>query len=80
VRFRLSELLEDKGWTAYRLARAVEDAGGDLTTRAAYRLARPGAAVRRVDLDVLNVLCEVLETTPGELLEYTPSKRKRGRG
>ena len=30
-----------------------------------YRLARPGAAVRRVDLDVLDVLCEVLGTAPG---------------
>jgi DNA-binding Xre family transcriptional regulator len=80
VRFRLAEVLEDRGWTAYRLAREVEDAGGDLTMRAAYRLARPGAAVRRLDLDVLDVLCRVLETTPGDLLEYTPAKAKRGRG
>jgi DNA-binding Xre family transcriptional regulator len=58
----------------------VEAAGGELTMRAAYRLARPGAAVRRVDLDVLDVLCEVLGTTPGELLEYTPGKPKRKRG
>ena len=74
VRFRLAELLEERGWTAYRLARAITEAGGDLTTRAAYRLARPGTAVRRVDLDVLDVLCRVLRTTPGELLEYTPDK------
>ena len=79
VRFRLAELLEERGWTAYKLAKEVEESGGDLTMRAAYRLARPGAAVRRVDLDVLDVLCQVLKTTPGELLEYTPG-RKRGRG
>lgn len=80
VRFRLSEVLEERGWTAYRLAKEVEDAGGALTMRAAYRLARPGVAVRRVDLDVLDVLCQVLVTTPGELLEYIPPKGKRGRG
>lgn len=80
MRFRLAEVLEERGWTAYRLAKEVEEGGGDLTMRAAYRLARPGAAVRRVDLDVLDVLCRVLKTTPGELLEYSADKPKRKRG
>ena len=77
VRFRLTDVLKARKITAYQFAKDVEAAGGELTTRAAYRLARPGFAVRRVDLETLDVLCRVLDVTPGELLEYRPGRRSQ---
>ncbi len=74
VRFRLAEILEKRGWTAYRLAQEA-----DLTVPAAYRLADPSHRVQRLDMTTLDTLCRVLGVQPGELLEYTPD-RKRGRG
>lgn len=73
IRFRLKELLEERGWTAYRLA---QESG--LTVPAAYRLASADSTLRRLDLDTLDVLCRVLDVTPGELLEYRP-RAKKGR-
>ena len=78
--FRLAEILEERSWTAYRLGTAIAAEGGDASMRAIYRLARPGAAVRRVDLDTMDLLCRVLDVTPGDLLRYTPGKpRRRGK-
>lgn len=80
VVFRLAEILQERGWTAYRLGSEVAAEGGEASMRAMYRLARPGAAVRRVDLDTMDLLCRVLDVTPGELLHYSPGKpRRRGR-
>jgi DNA-binding Xre family transcriptional regulator len=76
VRLRLSDVLEEKGWTAWRLAK---ETGGALTVRGAYRLADPEHQHRRLDLGTLSVLCRALGMTPGELLEYVPDKRVRGK-
>ena len=81
VQFRLAEVLEAKGWTAYRLSAAVRELGGELSMRAVYRMARPGNAVRRVDLDTLDLLCRALDVTPADLFTYRPSgRRPRGPG
>ena len=74
VRFRLAEILEERGWTAYRLAQETA-----LTVPAAYRLADPDRPVQRLDITTLDTLCRVLKVQPGELLEWVPDK-KRGRG
>lgn len=70
VRFRLAEILEGRGWTAYRLAQETE-----LTVPAAYRLADPDRPVQRLDMTTLDTLCRVLKVQPGELLEWVPDKR-----
>ena len=75
VRFCLADVLKARKMTAYQFAKEVEDGGGELTVRAAYRLARPGFVVRRLDLDTLDVLCRVLDVTPGDLLEYRAERR-----
>lgn len=70
VRFRLAEILEGRGWTAYRLAQETK-----LTVPAAYRLADPDRPVQRLDMTTLDTLCRVLKVQPGELLEWVPDKR-----
>jgi DNA-binding Xre family transcriptional regulator len=74
VRFRLAELLEERGWTAYRLAQET-----DLTVPAAYRLADPDHRIQRLDIATLDTLCKVLKVQPGALLEWVPDRKgKRG--
>lgn len=76
IRWRLPEILEARGWTAYRLAQET-----GLTVPAAYRLAKEGRELQRLDLQTLDTLCRVLKVSPGELLEWSPDKKgKRGRG
>jgi DNA-binding Xre family transcriptional regulator len=79
IRYRVAELLEEKGWTVYRLAKEM-----NVTRPAVYRLADPKRAVTRIDGTTLSKLCEVFsdalrrDVQPGELLEWVPDK-KRGR-
>ncbi len=72
VRFRLAEILEERGWTAYKLAQEA-----DLTVPAAYRLADPERQIQRLDMATLDALCRVLKVQPGELLEWAPDKKGR---
>jgi DNA-binding Xre family transcriptional regulator len=72
VRFRLAELLEGRGWTAYKLA---QEAG--LTIPAAYRLADPDHRIQRLDMATLDTLCRVLKVQPGELLEWGPDRKAK---
>lgn len=65
IRWRLPELLEKRGWTAYRLAAEAE-----LTVPAAYRLAKAGRVPQRLDMETLDTLCRVLRVKPGQLLTY----------
>ena len=67
IRWHLPELLEKRGWTAYRLASET-----GLTVPAAYRLAKPGKTLQRLDVDTLERLCRVLKVKPGQLLTYEP--------
>jgi DNA-binding Xre family transcriptional regulator len=73
IRWRIAEILEQRDWTAYRLA---QEAG--ITVPAAYRLAR-SRPVQRIDAGTLETLCALFGVQPGKLLEYVPA-RKRGRG
>jgi putative transcriptional regulator len=77
VRWKISELLKKRGWTAYRLA--IETG---LTVPAVYRLAKQSAQMGRVQGTTLDRLCEALQVQPGELLEHIPDKpsRKQGMG
>jgi len=73
IRVLLAKVLNQQGWTPYRLAK---EAG--LPKTAVYRLARAEGGARRIDLTTLDAICRVLGVQPGELLEYVPD-RKRGR-
>jgi DNA-binding Xre family transcriptional regulator len=73
IRWRVPELLEARGWTAYRLA---QEAG--LTMTAAYRLAKPGA-IQRIDTATLEALCDVFRCGPGDLLVRTKQLATRPR-
>ena len=75
IRFRLSALLEERGWTAYRLA---QETGLSLTR--AYNLAAPGKEFAHFKTDTLDRLCEALGVQPGALLEWVPDKPVRRGG
>jgi putative transcriptional regulator len=71
VRFRLRELLTERGMSQTEL---------QTRTRLAYSTVNDlyNNKPRRVELETLDVLCEVLDCSIGELLERIPDK-KRGR-
>lgn len=72
VRFRLRELLDERGMTQTEL---------QMRTRLAWSTVNDlyNNKPRRVELETLDVLCEVLNCSIGELLERVPDK-KRVRG
>jgi len=75
IRFRLAEVLKEKGWTPYRLSQET-----GLTVPTAYRLADPEQQFGRFMADTLDRLCEALAVQPGDLLEWVPDGRNAGRG
>lgn len=75
IRLKLAELLEERGWTAYRLA-----AEAGMTMPVAYKLADPDVEVRRIDVETLEKLCRTLGVQPGDLLEYVPERAPARRG
>ena len=83
VRWRVAELLRERGWSAYRLIQE-----SDLAPTVVYRMVGPRrrqqkpGEVNRVDGNTLDALCRTLGVGPGELLEYVPDKAstKRGKG
>lgn len=76
VRLKVAELLEDRGWTAYQLAK---EAG--ISIPVAYRLADPEGGFRRLDVETLDALCRTFKVQPGALLEWVPDRKgKRGGG
>lgn len=75
MRLRLPELLEERGLTAYAVA---AQSAGRIDQSKLYRLMRKRGIVRYIDANLLEVLCEVLNVEPGELLERE-TKMKRGK-
>ena len=74
IRFRLASILQQKGWSPYRLARMT-----GLTVPTAYRLADPTLRFGRFTADTLDRLCAALDVQPGELLEWVPDEAARRR-
>lgn len=72
VRWRLHELLAERGRTPYWLAQQT-----GLTVPAVYRLAKPQATLRRVEGRTLDLLCTALGVQPGELLRHEAARRPR---
>lgn len=75
VKWRIAELLEERGLTAYQLAQLT-----GLSIPTCYELVKD-KPVGRIMGDTLEKLCVVLECTPGDLLSYEeePEKKKRGK-
>jgi DNA-binding Xre family transcriptional regulator len=69
IRWKIPELLAERGWTPYRLA---QESG--LTMPAAYRIAG-GRAVQRIDAATLETMCEVFRAEPGDLIERVGKAR-----
>lgn len=77
MRYRLPELIEKKGWTAYRLH---IESGKRITLSVAYRLVKKRGKVAQFDGDVVEALCDTLGVSIGELLERdTKPKRRAGK-
>jgi DNA-binding Xre family transcriptional regulator len=70
IRFRLADILKQKGWTPYRLSQET-----GLTVPTAYRLADQGQQFGRFTTDTLDRLCEALDVQPGDLLEWVPEEQ-----
>jgi DNA-binding Xre family transcriptional regulator len=80
MRLRLAEILKEnkrKGVEPSTADQLAKKSKGRLSMSTAVRLARDEWKV--LPRDVLITLCEVLQVGPNELLDYTPTKRKRGR-
>jgi len=73
VRLRFPELLTDRGYTAYRLAK---ESGGDISTSTAYRLTKSQGEVEYVEMKALRAICRVLGVTPNEVFTDDPPPAK----
>ncbi|HEY2377609.1 MAG TPA: helix-turn-helix transcriptional regulator [Gemmatimonadaceae bacterium] len=71
MRLRVAEILDERGITAYELARR---SGGRISLSAAYRFGRN--EWKCLSEAVLEALCDVLDVDPGELLEREKRKRR----
>jgi putative transcriptional regulator len=70
IRFKLAEILKQKGWTPYRLAQVT-----GLTVPTAYRLAAPELRFGRFTASTLDRLCSALQVQPGDLLQWVPGEQ-----
>ena len=76
MRYRLPELMDAKGWTAYELAKRSE---GRISMRTLYRICEQKGRVKQFDGGLVEALCDTLDISVGELLERDRGKSKKGR-
>jgi DNA-binding Xre family transcriptional regulator len=69
MRLRVSEILDERGMTAYGLAKASH---GALSLSQAYRLAAD--EWDQLPRETLTALCDALAVEPGDLFAYRPGK------
>lgn len=74
IRLRVGDLLEERGMTAYQLAK---QSGGRISLSAAYRLAEDNAGTFPPSWAMLEILCQVLTVDICDLFHRTPPKRSR---
>ena len=75
IRFKLADLLAERDWSAYRLAKE-----SGIPQPTVYRLLEDVEAKdARISLRTLNSLCNALECKVTDLLEHEPDKPKRGK-
>lgn len=66
MRIRLTELLREKHTNPRKLEIQT---GGAISARTLYRIKAADGRLRFLDAHLLDALCDVLDVTPGELLE-----------
>jgi DNA-binding Xre family transcriptional regulator len=66
--------MKARGISAYALGK-----GAGLTYPTAHRLSRSSGKFGRLEAETLDRLCEFFRVQPGELLEWIPDRRGRGR-
>jgi hypothetical protein len=74
TRLRIPELLEERGWTVYRLHKAT---GGRVSMNYAYKLARDHGRFTRITPKQLAGLLDAFGVTLEQLIEVTPAKKRR---
>lgn len=72
MRYRLPELMEGKGWTAYELAKR---SNGRISMRTIYRIVKQEGRVTQFDGALVEALCDTLGVGIAELLEREKPKR-----
>jgi putative transcriptional regulator len=72
IKLRIAELIAEKEWTAYRLAKAAE-----LPFGTAYKLAE--GTGDSISLSVMEKVCAALECQPGDLFEVTARRTDKQR-
>ena len=72
IRLRVGDLLEERGMTAYQLAK---QSGGAISLSAAYRLAEGNSGAHPPSWAMLETLCELLEVDIFDLFERSAGKR-----
>lgn len=64
MRFLLADVRKRSGLSQYKLAKKI-----GMTAQAVQHLEY---SAKQINLDTLNKLCNALECTPSDLIEYTP--------
>ena len=67
VRFRLAEIRKERGMSQNALAKAA-----GMTLQNVQHLEKKA---KSVPFETLNSLCNTLQCTPGDLIEYTPDNK-----
>lgn len=73
ITFRLSEILEERKQTVYWLWQKT-----GIRYATVWQMSK--GEIVRLNLDVLDRICEVLECQPGDLLVRVEDRKKRKRG
>lgn len=74
IRLRFPELIEERGWTGYRLSVAT---GGRVSLSTVYRWVRARGRVQTIDTALLEAICDALDVGVADVLEVG-GKRRRG--
>ena len=74
IRLRIPELLDARGWTTYRLAKA-----SGISLSAAYRLVDKRGALKTFPAKLLEALSDGLGVEPAELFERVRTAKTGGR-
>jgi len=72
MRLRIPELLAEKGVTAYAVAR---DSNERISISTIYRLTKSKGRLETYSSHLMEALCDVLDVSPGELLERDKKRR-----
>ncbi|MCP3775185.1 helix-turn-helix transcriptional regulator [Paenibacillus sp. MZ04-78.2] len=71
--FKLADLLDQRQMTMYQLSKKTGIRPNTLSQWVNNaKLQEEDKHVKAISVEVLNLMCEALDCTPGDLLEYTP--------